>query len=131
MTLPTYDELVKLYREGFTFAELAQEFEAPKSTLYNALRQGAYERGEWPLCNEQERRNRIRRARTGHCQLDMVDSSSTVIRLQVRLQEYDGTCSKFCREHDLRPTTISELLRGRKPKITRQLADRLESVLDR
>lgn len=128
--LPSYEELADLYRQGWTYEDLARTFQVSKSTVHNGLRRGALERGEWPLCDETVRRARISRGRAGSHSIELVDSSSIVTTLQLRLGEYPGSCKQYCLENGLRPTTVGDLLNGRKPKITKQLADRLLLALD-
>src|SRR3954447_25819451 len=108
--LPDYAKLKELYGTGWTYAELAQNFEVSKSWLYLSMRREAEARGEWPLADEETRRERIRQTRAGTCHMELLDSSTIVLALQMRIAEYPGSCAQFCRHHDLRPTTIGELL---------------------
>lgn len=128
--LPSYETLADLYRDGWTYEELGREYDAAKSTVYTVLRQGALERGEWPLCSEEARRMRISRGKTGSSSVELEDSSPIVFRLQTQLREFNGSCRQFCLENELRPTTVSDLLRGKKPKITKQLAERIRTALE-
>lgn len=127
--LPSYDDLKDMYLAGWTYQDLAAEYGCARSTVFRKIKEGALAAGEFPLRPALSRAERIQRTRAGRCRDDLEDSSALAIRLEISIADYPGTRVQWCTEHGLRYTTVCEILRGAKPKVTRQLAARLQAAL--
>lgn len=130
--LPDKDDLEREYMAGASYAQLGEKYGVDKKVVYNCMVRRARAAGTtWPL--KQRQPGWRQRAAKKHS-VERHDSVTAVmVRLEVieHLAKYRRTQRSLAQGAGISPSAITDIVRGRRPRIQRATATAIMAEIER